>query len=70
MIIIIILVILGIVGLFVLFSFIGAWLWNITLPYILGLPKVEWWHILALIILLWILLPSDFHILKIGDDEE
>lgn len=55
--IVIILTILGIIGLFVLVSFIGAWLWNITLPYIFGLPVVEWWHIGALIILLWIILP-------------
>ena len=66
MIIIVILLILGIFGLFVLVSFIGAWLWNITLPYLFGLPNVEWWHILALIILLWILLPSR-SLIKIGD---
>jgi hypothetical protein len=66
--VIILIIILSIIGFFVLCSWIGAWLWNITLPYIFGLPKVEWWHILALIILLWILLPFNFHILKIGDD--
>ena len=54
----IILIILLIIGLLVGVSFVGAWLWNITLPYIFGLPTVEWWHILALMILLWIILPS------------
>ena len=67
-IIIIMAVFLGIGGLCLLASFIGAWLWNITLPYIFGLPEVAWWHILALMILLWILLPG--HIIKIGNKEK
>lgn len=54
----IIIIILLLIGFFVGISFVGAWLWNITLPYIFGLPTVEWWHILALIFLLWIILPS------------
>ena len=48
----------AIVGFFALIGFIGAWLWNITLPYLFGLPTVEWWHILALCFLLWILIPT------------
>jgi len=63
-----ILIILGIFGLFVLVSFIGAFLWNITLPYIFGLPKVEWWHILALMILIWILWPG--RTIKIKKEKE
>lgn len=47
-----------VVGVILLVSWIGAWLWNITLPYIFGLPTVEWWHILALMILLWVIIPS------------
>ena len=54
----IILTILAVIGLVVGCSFVGAWLWNITMPYIFGLPTVEWWHILAIMILLWILLPG------------
>ena len=67
MIIILILLILGIFGFLVLCSWIGAWLWNITLPYIFGLPKVEWWHILAIMVLLWIIFPS--HIVKVSKEE-
>ena len=63
---VIVLIILGIIGFFVFISFIGAWLWNITIPYIFGLPPVDWYHILALIILLWIIWPG--HIIKIGGD--
>lgn len=68
-IIIVILLILGILGIMVLCSWVGAWLWNITLPYLFGLPHVEWWHILALIILLWILIPHG-HIIKIGSEDD
>ena len=45
-------------GFFVLLSFIGAFLWNISIVYMFNLPTVEWYHILALIILLYILLPN------------
>jgi len=65
-IIVIALIFLGIFGFFFIVSWIGAWLWNITLPYIFGLPEVAWWHILGLMILLWILWPGG-SIIKIGD---
>ena len=68
MIIILMLLILGIFGFVVLVSFVGAWLWNITLPYIFGLPEVQWFHILALLILLWILLPN-FNLINIESNE-
>jgi len=54
----IMIIILLVMGFLVGVSFVGAWLWNITLPYIFGLPTVEWWHILALMILLWIIIPT------------
>ena len=54
----IIIIILLVMGFLVGVSFVGAWLWNITLPYIFGLPTVEWWHILELMILLWIIIPT------------
>ena len=53
-----VIVILLLLGFFVGIPLIGSWLWNITMPYIFGLPQVEWWHILSLIILLWIILPT------------
>ena len=70
-----VLIAMGIIGLILLFfvgiSFLGAWLWNITMPYIFHLPHVEWWHILALIVLLWILLPSSVRRVRLwkSDDE-
>jgi len=54
---VIILVILLVIGFLVGVSFVGAWLWIITIL-IFGLPTVEWWHILALMILLWIIIPT------------
>ena len=55
----VILIILGIIGLVILlsvgFAFLGAWLWNITLVPLFNFPWVEWWHILALEILIWII---------------
>ena len=56
--IVIILLVLLVLGIVIGASFLGSWLWNITMPYIFGLPTVEWWHILALMILLWILIPT------------
>jgi len=61
----IILILLFIIGFVFGCSIIGAWLWNITLPFIFGLPQVEWWHILALIVLLWIIYPGTS--IKIGN---
>jgi len=65
-----ILILLGLIGLALLFvigfAFLGAWLWNITLVPLFGFPIVSWWHILALEILLWILLPGRFNLIKIG----
>ncbi len=36
------------VGLAVGFSFLLAFLWNLVMPYLFGLPIVEWWHMLIL----------------------
>jgi hypothetical protein len=67
----IILIILGLIGLYLLlligFAFLGAWLWNIMLIPLFHFPAVEWWHILGLEILLWILLPGHFHFIKVKD---
>jgi hypothetical protein len=58
----ILLIILGLIGLYLLFligfAFLGAWLWNLILIPLFHFPMIEWWQILGLEILLWILLPG------------
>jgi len=56
--VILIVCILGVAGVVFAISWAAAWLWNITLPYLFGLPYVEWWHMLALVILIGLLTSS------------
>ena len=49
------LIVLGAIGIMLFVSWLAACIWNIIMPYLFGLPIVEWWHMLLLGILISIL---------------